>query len=62
MTPFSKSEIIQANPIGSGLDSFRRLFKSTQKELGIATVSEAVLHVVKSSEPQDIRPPFVADG
>jgi hypothetical protein len=42
----SNSEISANNPIGEGLDEFRRLFKSTCADLGISESPDAVEQVI----------------
>ncbi len=49
MTDLSWSEIIQANPIGDGLDAFRKAFESARSHLDISPLSEAVLYIVEKS-------------
>ncbi|KAF2622864.1 hypothetical protein BU25DRAFT_425345 [Macroventuria anomochaeta] len=49
MASKSKSNLINDNPIDSGLDLFRGLFRSTQTELEILSLSEAVLYIVKNT-------------
>ncbi|KAF1359118.1 hypothetical protein EJ07DRAFT_120978 [Lizonia empirigonia] len=55
MASISRSNIINDNPIGSGLDSFRGLFKSTQAEMEIPSLSEAVLFIVKNNSKNLLR-------
>ena len=45
-----KSQIIADNPIGNGLDSFQKKFRSTCDKLGIPVSVEAVQQVVKNGE------------
>lgn len=42
---------LKAKIFPSSRDCFRRLFQTTQKELGTLSLSEAILHVVENSEP-----------
>jgi hypothetical protein len=67
------SEITASNPIGEGLDEFRRLFKSTCADLGIRFIRGFIPHLYlrqfraclyylihENISPVDRHSPFVA--
>ncbi|KAJ5022532.1 hypothetical protein J3E73DRAFT_373818 [Bipolaris maydis] len=53
MSTQSRSQVVQSKPIGEGLNGFRKTFKSTCKNIGILTSSQA-LKQVGYEETQDL--------
>lgn len=45
MSTQSRSQVVQSKPIGEGLNGFRKTFKSTCKNVGIPTSSQALKQV-----------------